>query len=202
MPLRVDGTDANERGIAGTLASVLAGFVCLLALLSGSAQAEMIKILCEDAGKTAPGKLSLSYEGGASGTLTVKAPFGEMTLPATKEEREDVEEGEKLTATGIRAFGPATVTMPDKAAIEACIAQKLKPDEAQDEDIVATVLGSCAQAVASSKGPVAIKATVEIGIYDPPSADVELTRSFLESSTVPGGTVKIETAPANCKVGN
>jgi hypothetical protein len=150
------------------MASVKAGFVCLLALLSSTAQAEPINILCEDAGEKTPAKLTLTYEGDSSGTLTVKAPFGEMSLPATKEQREDVEDGEKLTATGIRAFGPATVTMPDKAAIEACVKGKLKPDEAQDEDIVATVLGSCAQAALPSKEPIAVKATVAIGIYDPP----------------------------------
>jgi len=82
------------------------------------------------------------------------------------------------------------------------VRDKLKLDEAQDEDIVATVLGSCAEAAAPSKEPIGIKATVETGIYDPPSADVELTRTFLEASTVAGGSLKIETTPANCNVGN
>jgi hypothetical protein len=171
-------------------------------MLGAPLHAETLTVTCEDAGEKAPAALTLGYEGGASGTLTVKAPFGEMSLPATKEQREDGEGGKNLAATGIRAFGPASVIMPDKAAIEACVAQKLKLDEAQDEDIVATVLGSCAEAAAPSKEPIAIKATVETGIYDPPSADVELTRTFLEASTVAGGSLKIETTPANCNVGN
>jgi hypothetical protein len=182
--------------------SRLAAIIFLVAVIGGPVHAETLKILCEDAGEKAPAKLTLTYNGGASGTLDVQAPFGEMSLPATKEEREDIEDGEKITATGIRAFGPATVTMPDKAAIEACVKGKLRPEEFQHEDIVATVLSPCAQAASPSKEPIAIKATVEIGIYDPPSADVELTRAFLQPSTLPGGAIKIETMPANCNVGN
>jgi hypothetical protein len=130
----------------------------------------------------------------------VKGSFGDMSLPATKEDREDVEDGQKLTATGIRAFGPANVTMPEKGEIEACIRQKLKPDEAKDEDILATVLGSCAQAAAQGKEPVAIKATVEIGIFDPPSAEVEVTRTFLQATTAPSDALKFETFRSNCGV--
>jgi hypothetical protein len=189
------GPQINRRLLRSTLAT----FVVLSLGFGGAARAETVNIGCENAGENTPAKLTLTYEGGASGTLTVKAPFGDMSLPATREEREDTEGGEKLTATGIRAFGPVTVAMPDKAAIEACVAQKLKPDEAKDEDIVATVLGSCAQAAAPGK-PVAIKATVEIGVFDPPSADVDVTRTFLEASTIPGGVLKIETFPSNCSI--
>jgi len=47
----------------------------------------------------------------------------------------------------------------------------------------------------------AIKATVEIGIFDPPSADVQITRTFLEPSVLPGGSLKIETTPTGCSIG-
>ena len=109
----------------GLLRLWLAILVSLSAMFVGNARAETVNISCDSAGETAPAKLLLTYEGGASGTLTVQAPFGTLSLPATKENRQDVEDGEKLTATGIRAFGSATVTMPDKAAIEACVAKNL-----------------------------------------------------------------------------
>jgi len=139
--------------------------------------------------------MTLVYDGDASGTLKVKGAFGEMALPATRDEREGEVDGMDLRATGIRAFGAASVFMPDKAAIEACVAKKLKPEEAADEDIVSTVLGSCAAAAPIGKAPIPIKVRVEIGVFDPPSVEVFVTRSFLEKSSLPGGTLSIESLP-------
>jgi len=73
-------------------------------MLGAPLHAETLTVTCEDAGEKAPAALTLGYEGGASGTLTVKAPFGEMSLPATKEQREDVEGGKNLAA---REFAPS-----------------------------------------------------------------------------------------------
>jgi hypothetical protein len=90
--------------------------------------------------------------------------------------------------------------MPNKVAIEACIAGKLKPEEAADEDIVATVLGSCIAAAPIGEGPIPIKASVEIGIYDPPSVEVFFTRTFLEQSSPTGGLLTIESTPSACVI--
>jgi hypothetical protein len=120
--------------------SATLAFLVLIAAGGSPVFAATLAFKCieKDAGEPQP-EMTLLYEGDASGTLKVKASFGEMVLPATKEEREAVDaDGKSYTATGIRAFGPATVLMPDKAAIETCVKAKLKPEEAQDEDIVAT----------------------------------------------------------------
>jgi hypothetical protein len=94
--------------------------------------AETVSFDCKQAPALYAEAMTMVYEGDESGTLVVKAPFGEVSLPATKSEREGVDEnGEKITATGIRAFGPANVLMPDKAAIESCVTGKLNAEEAR-----------------------------------------------------------------------
>ncbi len=131
----------------------------------GSAQAETVSIKCEASqGWQAPA-MTMVYEGGDTGTLTVKSTFGEMALPASKETREQVgDDGKKQSATGIRAAGPAKVLMPDKAAAEACAKGKLTPEQSQDADIVFTTVLGCLGQVPMGQAPIDIKASVEIAL--------------------------------------
>lgn len=171
----------------------------IVAGCSGSAQAETISIKCDASeGWQAPA-MTMVYEGSDKGTLTVKSSFGEMALPASKEMREEVgEDGHKQSATGIRAFGPAKVIMPDKAAAEACAKGKLAPEQSQDNDIVFTTLLGCLGQVPMGQTPIDIKASAEISITEPPSVYVGLKRTYLEPSTLPGGEpVAVEAYP-NC----
>lgn len=176
-------------------------FSCFVALLAAMAcarvaHASTVSMRCQDkddAGATSA--MTLVYDGDASGTLKVKGAFGEMALPATKEERVGDGDGIELVATGIRAFGKASVLMPDKVAIESCVARKLTIEEMADEDIVSTILGSCITAAAGELKTVEIKASVEIGIFDPPSVEVFVKRTFLEKSLLPGGKLTIESLP-------
>jgi hypothetical protein len=94
----------------------------LVAIFAAPAYAETVSIACKaNTALNAPA-MTIVYEGEAEGTLTIAAPFGEMRLPATKEDREGTDEkGQPISATGIRAGGPATVQMPEKASIEACV---------------------------------------------------------------------------------
>ena len=80
------------------------GLVTLSGMLAAPAYAETVTIACEaNATLNAP-DMTIVYEGEAEGTLTITAPFGEMSLPATKEDREGTDEnGQPLSATGIRA---------------------------------------------------------------------------------------------------
>jgi hypothetical protein len=165
----------------------------------GSAQAETVSIKCEASqGWQAPA-MTMVYEGADTGTLTLKSEFGEMSLPATKEHREAVgDDGEKQSATGIRATGPAKVLMPDKAAAEACAKGKLTPEQSQDSDIVFTTILGCLGQVAMGQAPIDIKASAEIAIVEPPSVSVGLKRIYLEPSTLPGGEpIAVEAYP-NC----
>jgi hypothetical protein len=91
--------------------------------------------------------------------------------------------------------------MPDKAAIEACVTGKLKPEEAADQDIVYTVIGSCAADAPIGKEPIPIEGYAEIAIMEPPSAYVFVTRTYVESTTLAGGTIKLDTLPPpNCSL--
>jgi hypothetical protein len=159
--------------------------------------AETIAFKCteNDAGDPKP-EMTVTYEGDDKGTLKIKASYGEMSLPATKEVRDAVSEaGEKYSVTGIRAFGPATVIMPDKASIEACIKGKLKPEELTDVDMVTMALLSCRVTAPPSKEPVAIKAKAEIALFEPPTAEVFVTRTYEEPTTLPAGSLDIESFP-------
>jgi hypothetical protein len=130
-----------------------------------SSQAETLMLNCTEKSFGKTSDLTLTYDGNGSGTLKVKGSYGEMALPASKEERTD-KSGAKVT--GIRASGPATVLMPDKAAIEACV---------------------------TGRG------YAEIAIMEPPSAYVFVTRTYLESTTLAGGTIKLDTLPPpNCSL--
>ena len=165
----------------------------------GSAQAENISIKCEASqGWQAPA-MTLVYEGSDTGTLTLKSEFGEMSLPASKELREAVgENGEKQSATGIRAAGLAKVLMPDKGAAEACAKGKLTPEQSQDTDIVFTTVLGCLGQAPMGQTPIDIKASVEIAITEPPSVYVGLKRTYLEPSELPGGEpIAVEAYP-NC----
>ena len=110
-------------------------------------------------------------------------------------------EGMQLKATGIRALGLATVTMPDRAAIEACIAGKTKPDQIGDTDIFALLLESCRPSAPTGKAPIEIKASVEIAMMhadsagQPPDVEVYVKRTYLERTGVPNGTFAIESFP-------
>jgi hypothetical protein len=130
--------------------------------------------------------MSLVYEGDAKGVLKVKGPFGEMTLPATKEEREK--------AVGILASGPATVAMPDQRALEACIAARTKPGEANNIDLYTLNLLACRDKVTEGT-PISIKARVEISVLERPMANVFMSRTYLEKSAAPKGVLSIDTVP-------
>jgi hypothetical protein len=163
-------------------------------ILSVPAYADRLTVTCEDTQASRAGKMSLVYEGEASGTLNVKGAFGEMTIPATKAERTDEYEGRKLKAVGISAFGAATVAMPDRRALEACIAERTKPRTARDADLYTLNLLACRERIPEGT-PAAVKARVDISIDEPPLANVFVSRTYQERSNVPGGTIAIESVP-------
>jgi hypothetical protein len=168
--------------------------------LPAPVHAETLTFNCEDRSLGKTSDLTLVYDGESSGTLKIKGSYGEMALPASKEDRTG-DDGAKVT--GIRASGPASVLMPEKAAIEACVTGKLKPDELQDKDIVYATTGSCAASAPIGKEPIPIKGYAEIAIMEPPSAYVFVTRTYAESTTLAGGVITLDTMPPpNCTLAN
>jgi hypothetical protein len=170
----------------------------VVALLCGAvaAQGAPVSIACSGQAYGKPYQISLVYQGDAMGTLTVKDNLGEMTLPATWAQGKATDDpAETQMATSIRAFGGTSTTMPDEAAIEKCLASKLKPDELKDPDIIAVSIGSCAAAAPIGQTPVPIKVSVEIGIVSPPEAMVFLSRTYVEKSSVGNGTLRLDYLP-------
>jgi hypothetical protein len=138
--------------------------------------------------------MTIVYDGESEGTLTITAPFGVMSLPATRESREGTDEtGQPLSATGIRAAGPATVQMPDKAAIESCVRAKLPPDQLTDSDIVFVTVMSCAREAPVGAEPIAIDASAEIALA--PLVYVGVTRTYSEPTDLAVGTIALEAYP-------
>jgi hypothetical protein len=176
------------------------GVIALFA--AGQATAgEAVMIKCEELDAGRPAEMTAVYSGEPSGTLKLKASFVEIELPATMETRESEADGMHLKATGIRAFGPATVIMPDRSAIEACIASKTEPEQVGDEDIFSLLLESCRPSAPLVANPIPVKLSVEIAIMDAddvgqePDVEVYVKRTYLEKSDVPGGTFAIESFP-------
>jgi hypothetical protein len=154
--------------------------------------------------------VAVTYDGDAEGTLSVKASFGELTLPATKTEVEGsvagVNDGKPYKVIGIRASGPGVVLMPDKAEIETCVASKVKPDDPDYADLAFMATLSCTGSLPVKSSPVPIEASVEIAISEMQDAKLEiqsvfLKRTFAESTNLPGGSITIE-SNLNCDFAN
>lgn len=161
------------------------------------AEAQTINVNCrEQAGDASP-RMTFVYDGDAEGTLTVKASFGEMTLPATREEQEGEIDGQKYSVIGIRAFGETSALMPDQAALDQCIADRLKQNPTDDGDIRFMQVLAC-QEKAEQKTQAPVTAAVTLSISDPPAADVSVNRTYVEPSAVTGKRIALESFPANC----
>ena len=169
------------------------GIGLALLISACSAAAENTSIQCQ----ATPGfpAMSLVYEGGETGTLKVASSLGEMSLPASRQEREGENEGVKYTATGILASGPAKLLMPDRAAMEACIAGKASGDQASDIDMVTMFTDACRREVPLGTAQVPIQAKIEIAMIEAPGAYVYVTLTYDDKSNVPGEHIAIATLP-------
>lgn len=177
--------------------ALLASILIMLGAACTQTSAATLVFKCIENGKGEPKpEFTLTYEGSDRGRLTLKSASEEMVLPATKTTKDGKNDsGETYTVTGIRASGDTMALMPDKAAIEACVKGKLKPEQLTDEDIVFITALGCAAATPLGKEPVKINAFIEIAVIEPLSAQVFLTKTFVEPTSLPGGTLKIDSLP-------
>src|SRR5207253_2947686 len=95
----------------------------------------------------------------------------------------------------IRAFGPASVLMPDSAALDACIASRREPGTQPDPGIDALSMLGCSEKLPNGPTPVPINATVEVSIVEPPIAQVFLKRAYLGKSSSMGEPITLESVP-------
>jgi len=160
----------------------------VMALVAAStANATTMTLACteRDSGKDVP--FTATYDGDADGTLTVKSPDGTMTLKARYIEQD-------ADNWGIDGYGPASVTMPDRAAMEACLKAKAQPGDLDDPDVVTVLALDCQTSVAPSAAPVAISAEVEISAIDG-GLNAFITRKYADTSPVAGGHIELSSVP-------
>jgi hypothetical protein len=94
--------------------------------------------------------------------------------------------------------------MPDKAAIESCVAAKLKTEDAKDADLAFMATMSCAAAAAPGPNPVPVVVSVEIVLTSTAPGQwevltVDMKRTFAEPNALPGGKITVESDP-RCQI--
>lgn len=171
--------------------------VAALSLAALPANAAALQIRCEQETVGVPAwtaPLVVTYDGGESGTLSVKSDHIELSLDATYRTRP--EDGAKV----IDAAGEVAVTMPDLALLDDCTAARVPADFKDDADFYTITSMSCLGETQPSADPVPIRASVSVGILPTDEAIVEIKRTYKAASTGPAGTLHIETYPANCSL--
>lgn len=172
--------------------------------VSTIAVAGPLRITCAVADSLAGsgGPLTVTYDGDATGVVTVASQTVNLQLPATKEVRTGELDGKPHSVTGIRGSGAGDFTMPDRSALEACAMNNTPAEFKDDADLFAMALLSCMKTTPPSAAPVKANASVSIALVPnagaAPDVVVELTRTYVEKSSVPGGVIKLETFPGQC----
>lgn len=170
--------------------------------------AASLTITCEKEDVIVPGwaaPLTLSYPGGDSGDLTVTSEHVTFSLPAAQTLTSGVVDGVEVTATTIAGSGETSSLMPDPQALMACVASSLQPEFKDDADVQFTTMLACVPKVAMGASPIAIHASISLGIFpgsnpDAPDVNVEIKRSYVGIKTPAGDKVTIDTYPKNCKL--
>ena len=167
----------------------------LLLVTSTVANAETLTTKCAGQEFGKPYDMTMVYEGGDSGTMTITGSF-EMSLPAAKKQRDGVNaDGDNISATEIWASGEVPLIVPQKAAIKSCIKGKLTPEQVTNSDIVFSTIGACAAASPPTAQPIPIKVYAEIGVPDPQTIFLTFKRTYLEKTDLPDGTITLEPLP-------
>ena len=192
----------SDRPRLASLARWFAGSLCNVAVLTIALvnPAFALSITCAykvGAIDVLPSQMDLTYKGDASGTLHIKAPFGEIDLPARMEKHGEGDEA----ITGIRAFDETRALMPDKAALEDCVAAKLSAEQQTDKDLIFMQRMSCGQQTPMGTTPVPITISVEIAATPKEVMIVYVVRKYLEKSRIGTEPIAIESIPPpSCKI--
>jgi hypothetical protein len=169
---------------------------------AAAALADPVKIACEGETITIPGwgsgTMTLTFDGGSPGTLTVKGPHVEFTVPASSQKFES-----PLPPLRIDGSGDTKMLLPDLKAVDTCVAGKL-PGK-YDPDTYAIFATSCLEKIPASATPQSAHASATITFMR--GADmqalgplVQMKLSYLDKSADPTGKLMIELMPKDCKV--
>jgi hypothetical protein len=180
-----------------SLTHVLIACSVLSLAAAPSRSGEVIGIACEKESTTTPGwgdVLTANYEGDETGRLIVDAAHTRLELAATKSIR--AEDG----AVSLLAGGEVAAIMPDLERLDACTAENVPAEFAEDPDFYNVASMGCLETVEMGAEPVAVRASVNIGILSEEDVIVEIRRTYLDPSSGPGGVAYIETYPTGCTV--
>jgi hypothetical protein len=142
-----------------------------------------------------PGQPKLSLRYGAE-ALSVTDADGTTALPGTVK---DLPSG----MFGISAHGPMTALMPEPAALDKCLVDKLKQlgMRADDADALTYVANACRLKLSSSATMQKIEADFVITALEPGEAMLYIERQYAAPSAVTGKPVTLAEFPTrNCKV--
>ena len=90
-------------------------------------------------------------------------------------------------------------------ALLACALEAIQPDFKDDPEMLATEIGYCVPKTTIGTSPVAISASVLVGLIptqdaQAPDIIVEMRRQYIDFTTPAGKDITIETYPKNCKL--
>jgi hypothetical protein len=184
------------------------GIAVLLAFAAASASAAPLMITCENEDVIAldwKAPLTVTYDGEATGTLTVQSQHIALSLPAKKEVRTGELDGKPHSVTGITGNADTNAVMPDLAALDACAQSSIEPELKDDADMYAVAIMSCLSKTKPGATPVKVAASVSVALIPSdeagaPDVVVEIKRTYLDKSASPGGTASIGTFPKNCAI--
>lgn len=187
----------------GKVASIFVASVVLVAFSACRPAAEPLKIQCEREDTTTPGwdgPMEVTYNGEASGTLSVTSAHIELSLPATKEVRTGEVDGKPHSVTGITGNAEVQAIMPDLAALDTCVASTIQPEFKGDADMYAVATMSCLAKAPMGTVPVPITAAVSVALVPsenngPSDVVVEIKRTYAAKSASPSGVTSIDSFP-------
>lgn len=177
--------------------------VALLAFPASPVFSGTVNITCAkaDVMTGGGGPMTVTYDGDATGTITIASVPVNLSVPANKTVRTGTLDGKPHSVTGIIGASDGAIPMPDRVALEACASKNIQPEFKDDADMYAVALLSCVSSTPLAAAPVNANASVNIALVPNNGGEdvvVEIKRTFLEKSAVPGGTISIETFPGDC----
>ena len=172
----------------------LSSVLLLSGMLSTAVAAGTITINCDaDPAYNSP-PMTFVYDGEAEGTLSIKGPFGEISLPASKQDLDMTNALGQQGVTSISGSAHVKAQMPDKAAVEACVKGKLPPDQLADKDIVSLNVMSCLAETPLGAAPAEIDTMARIALSPAPDAYITFNRTYVEPTDLVIGQIALETA--------
>jgi hypothetical protein len=148
--------------------------------------------------------ITLTYTGGETGEISVQSDHVNFTVPAHLTKDQTDQQGVEVERITMLGTAQTTSDMPEPAALNACIASELKPEEQTDTDAQANAFLKCAGRVPLVPVPVTAHAMIMLlPINDPGKLEpiVQTSRKYLGVKFPWGGDILLETMPGgDCKL--